>query len=59
MKRKVGDKVVIKSPGHWANKEWGIIDFLNNNFIYVALWGSKTSSIELDKSEVKSYRGVK
>jgi hypothetical protein len=49
---KEGTRVEIKSPGHWAHKEWGIVKGLIGDEYHVAPWGGDNETIILYRDEL-------
>ena len=49
---KAGDKVTIKSAGHWADGDWGIITHDDGDCFHVAHAGDKNTSILFDRDEL-------
>ena len=53
----VGDMVDIRSRGHWADNEWGVVVLIRCGEYHVAPWGDDNHSIVLCRNEIR--RNVK
>ena len=49
----VGDRVAIRSRGHWADNEWGIVVLIREDEYHVSPWGDDNHSIVLSRNEIK------
>ena len=48
----LGTKVYIKSPGSWADGEWGIVNYYDGEFYHVGIAGGEPDLI-FDRKELK------